>query len=186
LVDVAELDLADVVVSFLEAKRTGTTKSAGKGKLSTPRPGGDPATSSNGGVPAADRAFTDREREDLALAIVAAAVAQNRGWDLEDIRDQSLTGADARDPKAGVWVELKTHLKDLPDSVRLERSEAERAAKEKGKYVLALVWNLEHPRVPRVALIADPMKRLDADLIRGMRLTGLRDLAEMSAINIDE
>jgi hypothetical protein len=65
--------------------------------------------------------------EDLALAILAEIVAQDRGRELGDIRDQDLTGADARDPKA-----------------RVGRAESPNSWMR----VLALVWTLSIPACP--------------------------------------
>lgn len=187
LVNLDELDPGSVKVVFLEGKRAGKYKSLKQKRLVDPRKeGGGAGAGRREFAPSGDRDYTDRNREDVALALITQALAHERGLDLEDIRDEGGTGADAHDPKAEIWVELKAHGRDLPDNIRLEPSEAERAAEARGNYLLALVWNLEAPRTPRLAVIPDPIKRLDTYLGRGMRLTGIRELAERSSVSLDE
>ena len=107
-------------------------------------------------------------------------LAQQEGLELEDTRDRNDVGADAVDRDRDIWVELKAHARDLPETLRFPTSEAIRAAEKRASYWLVVVWNLEKPRTPRFVAIADPLYRLDTYLGRGLELTGLRDLAEKS------
>jgi hypothetical protein len=65
--------------------------------------------------------------------------------------------------------------------LRLEPAEAQRAEEKRANYWLVVVWNLEKPRTPEFAVIPDPLRRLDTYLGRGLKLTGVRDLAEQSS-----
>ena len=107
-------------------------------------------------VRAGNRDYTEEEKEDLALDLVATVLAMQKGLRLEDIRDQPNAGADAVDRQRDIWVELKAHGKDMPDVIRLEPSEFELAERKKGKYLLAIVWGLEASRKPDYVLISDP------------------------------
>lgn len=42
---------------------------------------------------------------------------------------------------------------------------------------LVVVWNLEEPRTSEFVVIPDPIRRLDAYLANGLRLTGIRESA---------
>jgi hypothetical protein len=64
--------------------------------------------------------------------------------------------------------------------VRLEPSQAQRAHDKRGHYWLVIVWNLEKPRLPDFVVIPDPLRRLDTYLARGLRLSGVSELAAQS------
>jgi hypothetical protein len=85
--------------------------------------------------------------------------------------------ADAVDQDKDIWVELKTHGREAADTLRLEPAEAQRAEKKRGRYWLVIVWNLEKPRTPEFVVIPDPVHRLDTYLGRGLKLTGVSELA---------
>jgi hypothetical protein len=181
LVDLADLQLDRIDAVFLEGKRRTRLRVPAKTKL---RQGGresnSAARSSGAGEPVSHAQYTPREREDAAFAIVDAVLAKKRGVNLEDTRDQNDIGADAVDRERDIWVELKAHGRDLPESLRFTRSEAMRAEQKRGSYWLVVVWDLEKPRLPKFAVIPDPLHRLDTYLGRGLELTGLRDLAARS------
>jgi hypothetical protein len=183
LVDLDEVRLGAVSGTFLEAKRRGTLKAARNAKLSSPKKTGGEEGSSAGGPRSARRQYTDREREDAGYAIVEAVLRSSRRLELDDIRDQPSTGADAVDRKRDIWIELKAHGQDAPDSIRLEPAEAERAEEKRGSYWLIVIWNLEKPRTPEFVVIPDPLHPLDTYLGRGLKLTGVRELAEQSRQN---
>jgi hypothetical protein len=179
LVDLETLDLRTVAGSFLEGKRRGTLKMKTPAKLKSPTRPADGQRHDTGGVGGADhRGYTDREREDAAYLIVEAILGRERDLKLVDIRNEDNAGADAYDDRKDIWIELKAHGRDLPDSLRLEPPEAERAKEKKGHYWLVPVWDLEAPRTPRFAVIPDPVRRLDVYSARGLALTGIRSLAE--------
>ena len=175
LVDLSTLDLRKVKATFLEAKRRGVLKATGKTTLGEPKP--PSGRGSGGGRRSGDRHYGDRDREDKAYDIVEAVLADARGLQLEDTRDQPGVGADAVDREKDIWIELKAHGRDASDTLRLEPSEALRAEEKRGKYWLVVVWNLERPRTPEFVVIPDPLHRLDTYLASGVRLTGVQELA---------
>lgn len=185
LVDVDGLQLEKVEATFLEAKRNTKMKVPAKTKLSPGRAkrNGSNASGNDTHRRTAFAGYTDRDREDVALEIVSAMLERDRGLDLEDIRNQHDAGADAIDRKQDIWVEIKAHGRDVSESLRFPRSEAERARQKRGNYWLVVVWDLEAPRVPKMVVVPDPMHRLDTYLGNGMRLVGLRDLVEKSKID---
>jgi hypothetical protein len=110
-----------------------------------------------------------------------SAVFRDEGRaELRYIGDQPSAGADAVDDERDIWVELKTHGQEADDTIRLEPAEAELADKKHGRYWLVVVWNLEKPRTPAFVVIPDPLRRLDTYLAKGLRLTGIRELAVTS------
>lgn len=179
LVDLDELRLSAVNATFLEGKRRGKLKASPGAKVSDPS-----KTRERGGTGrrprAGQRHYTDRDREDVAWTLVDAMLSASHGLVLEDIRDQPTTGADAVDRDQDIWVELKAHGQDAGDSLRLEPAEAQRAEEKRGNYWLVVVWNLEKPRTPELVVIPDPLRRLDTYLGRGLKLTGIRELAAHS------
>lgn len=180
LVNLDDLQLDQIDATFLEGKRRTQLRVPAKTKLDSGRRR-DTATRTSAGERASHTQYTPRDREDVAFAIVEAVLAEKRGLSLEDTRDQNDAGADAVDRKQDIWVELKAHGRDLPESLRFPRSEAIRAEQKRGKYWLVVVWSLEKPRTPKFVVIPDPLRRLDTYLGRGLELTGLRDLAEKSS-----
>ena len=180
LIDLEELRLSAVNGTFLEAKRRGKLKASRSAKVSDPRKTRPRGGSGPGPVRSGQRHYTDRDREDVAYALVEAVLGESRGVVLEDIRDQATTGADAVDRGQDIWIEIKAHGQDAADTLRLEPAEAERAAEKRGNYWLVVVWNLEKPRTPELVVIPDPLRRLDTYVGRGLKLTGVRDLAAQS------
>jgi hypothetical protein len=178
LVALDELNLRNIRVTMLDSKRRSEIRAVRESPLRDPKPG--TANSGGGrpqGAPTANRGYSDREREDLALSIIREILHDTHGLNLEDLRDQKNTGADAVDRQQDVWVELKAHGREAPDTIRLEPSEAQRAREKRGRYWLVVAWNLERPRTPEYVIVPDPLHRLDAYLGRGMTLTGIRELS---------
>ncbi len=179
LVDLDDLPLDRIDAIFLEGKRSTQLKVPPKTTLGE----GRSATGSrqrSAGERSSHTHYTPRDREDVAFAIVDAVLGKERRLNLEDTRDQNDAGADAVDREQDIWIELKAHGRDVPESLRFPRSEALRAEQKRGNYWLVVVWDLEKPRTPKFVVIPDPLHRLDTYLGRGLELTGLRDLAEKS------
>jgi hypothetical protein len=177
LVSLDDLDLRNVRVTVLDSKHRGEIRAVRESPLKDPAPAPPNGVGRSSESTTATRGYSDREREDLALNIIREIFHDTYGLDLEDLRDQENTGADAVDRQQDVWVELKAHGRDVPDAVRLEPSEAKRAKEKRGKYWLVVAWNLEKPRTPEYVVIRDPLRRLDAYLGRGMTLMGVRELS---------
>jgi Protein NO VEIN, C-terminal len=165
--------------AFLEGKRRGKLKASTKTTLKDPKRRTGSSTAPKR-PRSGQRHYTDRDREDLAFDIVEAVLTETRGVHLDDIRHDASAGADAVDRDKGIWVELKTHGREPADSVRLEPAEAQRAHDARGRYWLVIVWNLEKPRTPEFVVIPDPLHRLDTYLARGLRISGVSELAVQS------
>lgn len=177
LVDLSELDLHEVGGVFVNKKRRGKLRVPARGKLVDPSPRENGRSDGKRPRRTGQTGYTDRDREDTAMVIVTAFLAETNGLELEDIRDQPNRGADAVDQAKDIWVELKAHGQGLPDTIRFEPAEAERAEAKRENYWLVVVWDLEKPRSPKFAVIPDPLRRLDTYLGRGLRLSGVHDLA---------
>ena len=179
--DADDLDLSQVRGLLLEGTRRGTTiRLSSKAKL-IPSTKTSSRPTAQRKERAGNRDYTEEDKEDLALDLVATALAKQKGLRLEDIRDQDNAGADAVDRQRDIWVELKAHGNDMPDVIRLEPSEFELAEKKKGKYLLAIVWGLEVSRKPDYVLISDPLRRLDRRISGRIHLSGIADLRRKSA-----
>jgi hypothetical protein len=178
LVDLDSLSLDHVKATFLEKKRRTRLKVPPKTKLSDSAQPKRAQAKARSGEQSTHPHYTSREKEDVAFAIVEAYLRAERGLDLEDVRDQNDAGADAVDRGQDIWVELKAHGRDLPDTLRFPRSEAIRAEEKRGHYWLVVVWDLEQPRTPKFSVVPDPLHRLDTYIGSGIQLTGLGDLAD--------
>jgi len=179
--DADELDLSQIRGLLLEGTRRGTTiRLSSRAKLIPPTKKSSRPTALSK-VRAGNRDYTEEEKEDLALDLVATVLAKQKGLRLEDIRDQPNAGADAVDRQRDIWVELKAHGRDIPDVIRLEPSEFELAESKKGNYLLAIVWGLEVSRKPDYVLISDPLRRLDRRISGRIHLSGIADLRRRSA-----
>ena len=177
LVDLEELDMSSVVVKVASASRNGKFRFPEKRRLAQPKSNDSPESKlPASGTRAGDRTYTATDREDHALAIAEAWLADNENLELEDIRTQGNVGADALDRTKDIWVEIKAFGRERGDTVTLEPSEAERAKEKGDRYWLVLVWNLEKPRVPQVQIVQNPLARLDTFLGRGIKLVGLNEL----------
>lgn len=181
LVDLEDLRLDEMEAVFLEDQRRTRLKVPAKTKIDAGERTNGSRPRAAGGERSPHTAYTDRDREDTAFAIVDAVLSAERGLDLEDTRNQNGAGADAVDRRQDIWVELKAHGRDLPETLRFPSSEAARAEEKRGNYWLVVVWNLEKPRTPQFVVIPDPLYRLDTYLGRGLELTGLRDLARSAS-----
>ena len=181
--ELVELDdelLRDVDATFLQAKRRGKLTAARGTKLKAPKGRKAQRSDASRPVRAGQRHYTDRDREDVAYALVEAVLASSHALELEDIRDQGGAGADAVDREKDIWIEIKAHGQEIDDNVRFESSEAERADEKRGTIGWSL-YGISRSRGDR---------RLPSFLIRcgvstpiwgrGLKLTGIRQLAEQS------
>jgi hypothetical protein len=177
LVDLQALDIDSVSVSVVATDRQGklmveqqrTPKSPNRKRASAAAERRIKPTS-------AARDYNDTEREDAGYRLAEAKLLEIYGLNLDDLRDQPDVGADAFDAETDIWVELKTHAQGRPDTVRLEPSQAERAREKGERYLLVIIWGLEAPSVPEILVVHNPLRRLDAWLGRGIKLTGLAAL----------
>jgi hypothetical protein len=175
LVNLDELDLSAIKATMVATGRTGKFRSPAPKPLTTPTristSGSSAARSSAGNT-----LYSPVEREDTGFAVIAACLRESYGLSLEDIRSQGDVGADAVDHDQDIWVEMKAHGRERPDTVSLQASEAKRAKEKGNRYWLAVVWNLEKPRTPELLVVQNPLAKLDTYLGSGIKLAGLDDI----------
>lgn len=144
------------------------------GTSSLPRP------SLNGTAPrgqAIPRAFTDLDKETVGLALLRKVIETDTVT-ITDHRGQHGLGADAQD-NLGRFYELKVHLGQEPDVVRMEDSEIRRALSAPDTYFLVVVSNVEGTDArPKVRIIPDPLHQLTVTQSGAITLSGVRAAAD--------
>jgi hypothetical protein len=165
----------------------------GRGRKSPPtklRPPGDgngrgAGTGAGGGSNGTGRArigYSVEELQALGLEVLDKYLREMFSVELVDQHHIKRVGSDAVDELAGLWIEMKAHGRDIPDTETLTAHEAERAWKEGPNYLLAVVGGLEQGERARVRIFSDPLKRLDYYPDRGIRLAGVRKKKTVKAI----
>ena len=100
--------------------------------------------------------------------------------EIVDLRAQHRVGADAVD-SLDRFFELKVHLGDEPDVIRLEESEIRRALSTPD-FFLVVVSNIEGADArPKVRIIVDPVHQLSMAQSSSVSFTGVRS-AEHSLV----
>ncbi|WP_421735724.1 sacsin N-terminal ATP-binding-like domain-containing protein [Cellulomonas sp.] len=134
----------------------------------------DPVRSNPSKPPAPGRGplnYTAEERESLGLELLRLLLAADDAT-LTDVRHQPNVGADAVDDH-GRFFELKVHAGAIPDSVRLEDSQVQRALTNT-EFYLVLVGNVEIGQgAPEVRIIHDPLHHLTPEPRGSVHLTGI-------------
>lgn len=106
----------------------------------------------------------------MALARMVLAGDED---EIADLRTQRGVGADAVD-SLDRFFELKVHLGDEPDVIRLEESEIRRALSTPD-FFLVVVSNVEGPDAhPKVRIIVDPVHQLTMTQSSAVSFTGVR------------
>jgi hypothetical protein len=115
--------------------------------------------------------YTAQERESAGLELLRQVLAGD-DTTLTDVRHQPNVGADAVDDR-GRYYELKVHAGAIPDTVRLEDSQIQRAMTTEAFY-LVLVGNAEDGQGnPEVRIIHDPLHHLQVQPQGAVHLTGV-------------
>lgn len=115
--------------------------------------------------------YTPEERETAGLELLRLVLASDDN-SLTDVRHQPNVGADAIDDH-GRFYELKVHAGAIPDTVRLEDSQIQRAMTTPDFY-LVLVGNVEDGQGdPEVRIIHDPLHHLQVQPQGAVHLTGV-------------
>ncbi|MBN0974579.1 MULTISPECIES: sacsin N-terminal ATP-binding-like domain-containing protein [unclassified Gordonia (in: high G+C Gram-positive bacteria)] len=103
--------------------------------------------------------YTAQEREDAGLELLRLVLASD-DCELTDVRHQPKVGADAVDDQDRYY-ELKVHQGAIPDTVKLEDSQIQRAMAAPDDFFLVLVGNIEDGHgSPEVRIIHDPLHHL--------------------------
>ena len=145
------------------------SSSTGEPKLKEPRYD-QPKKPSTGGRGPLN--YTPEERESAGLDLLRMVLAGD-DCSLTDVRHQPKVGADAVDDR-GRYYELKVHQGAIPDTVKLENSEIERAMAATDDFFLVLVGNVEEGQGnPEVRIIHDPLHHLKVQPQGAVHLTGV-------------
>jgi hypothetical protein len=92
---------------------------------------------------------------------------------LTDVRHEPNVGADAVDDD-GRYYELKVHQGAIPDTVKLEDSQIQRAMTAPDDFFLVLIGNVEDGQGnPEVRIIHDPLHHLRVQPQGAVHLTGV-------------
>lgn len=179
LVDPATLVMQDIAGEFIagmprgdvDTGPPGGSGAAGSGKPKLKDPNRDkPKQPSGGGRGPLN--YTAQEREDAGLELLRMVVA-GADCTLTDVRHQPNVGADAVDDR-GRYYELKVHQGAIPDTVKLEDSQIQRAMAAPDDFFLVIVGNVEDGNGnPEVRIIHDPLHHLTVQPQGAVHLTGV-------------
>jgi len=137
------------------------------GPLRPPDRRGDPPRSGTSAP-----TFTPLDKESVGMALVRTVLAGDEE-EIADLRAQRGVGADAID-QLNRFFELKVHLGDEPDVIRLEESEVRRALSTPD-FFLVVVSGVEGADArPRVRIIVDPVHQLTMQPSSTVVFTGVR------------
>jgi hypothetical protein len=115
--------------------------------------------------------YTPEERETAGLELLRRVLAADETT-LTDVRHQPNVGADAVDDH-GRYYELKVHAGPVPDSVKLEDSQIERALTT-SEFYLVVVGNVEDGNAdPEVRIIHDPLHQLTPQPRGSVHVSGI-------------
>lgn len=180
LVEVAALELnapEGAIIAGPEPSTPGGSNVDGggpsrKGKLRDPDRGNPKRPSGAGRGPLN---YTAEERETAGLDLLRRAL-EGDGTILTDVRHQPNVGADAVDDK-GRFYELKVSIGAMPDIVRLEDSQIQRALTTDDFY-LVVVSNVEAGQGdPEILIIHDPLQHLTPEPQGAVHLSGVLSAA---------
>lgn len=116
--------------------------------------------------------FTLLDKESVGMALARMVLAGDER-EIADLRAQRGVGADAVD-SLDRFFELKVHLGDEPDVIRLEESEIVRALGTPD-FFLVVVSNVEGADArPKVRIIVDPVHQLTMSQSSSVNFTGVR------------
>lgn len=118
------------------------------------------------------RAYTDLEKESVALALVRRVFASDE-QEIRDLRAQYGVGADAVDALERFF-ELKAYAGPEPDHIMLQESQIRRAMSTRN-FFLVVVSELERENTsPKVRIILDPLSQLSISEASSVTFTGVR------------
>lgn len=165
-------DLSQKVVDVIAVNDRGARKSAQRRGLKDEHPAGRRIGGSKPAPQTAPLAYSDEEKEDLALRVLQIAINGDSA-ELRDYRHLRGVGADALD-KLHRYFELKASYGSMPDDITLTAHEAERAVREGDKFFLAVVAGLEEGYETVVKIFPNPLRTLDLRPTTSVTLTGIR------------
>lgn len=161
----------------------GARDSGGKGKLKDP----DPSQPKKPGAGRGPLNYTPEERESTGLELLRRVMAADYDVTLTDVRHQPNVGADVVDNR-GRYYELKVHGGAIPDTVKLENSQIQRALTT-DEFYLVLVGGVEEGQGnPEVRITHDPLHHLAPEPHGAVHLSGVlsADIAVSWSFAADE
>lgn len=154
-------------------KPRGTSKGTTKRRQLANPPSGDGEGQSPHGGQALLRAYSDGDREKLAVDVLRRILETDKRT-LRDLRKVANLGADVVD-NLKKYFEIKSAAGDMPDVVSLQYSELERSLERPaGHWFLVVVSGLEQGYETSVRFIADPLRHLTWADHGSVSLSGVR------------
>jgi hypothetical protein len=127
--------------------------------------------------------FTALDKETVGLELTRLIFSSD-DEDMADLRAQRRVGADAIDD-LNRFFELKVHLGDEPDTIRLEETQIRRAL-ETPNFFLVVVSNVEGINArPKVRIIVDPVHQLSMTESSSVTFTGVRSAEHSLVYNLE-
>lgn len=149
----------------------GKLKPSRKPKLKEPGNRGTDVGDGGSGK-SAPMGYTDSDREQLALQLLAAVVTKHK-TKLKDFTKLKSIGADIGDGLSRFF-EVKAYSGEMPEVVSIEMSEILRAQKSGRDFYLAVVAGLEEGYPTVIKLFAKPLETLDWTRGTSIKLAGVK------------
>ena len=131
-----------------------------------------PDIGQSGGSRSAPMSYTDHDREQLALRILGAVLAEHKTV-LKDFTRLKSVGADIGDGLRR-YFEVKAYSGEMPDIVSIEVSQIMRAQRSGKDFYLAVVAGLEEGYRTVIKLFARPLETLDWTSGTSFKLAGVK------------
>jgi hypothetical protein len=167
------LAIGEIVLLSGNKPRRISTGSPKRQALATPPSDRGDSEKPLGGQAALLRAYSDADREKLAVEILRRIVETDKRT-LRDLRKVANLGADVVD-NLDKYFEIKSSAGEMPDVVSLQYSELERSfERPRGHWYLVVVSGLEDGYETKVRFIADPLRHLTWADQGSVSLSGVR------------
>ena len=156
-------------------------KGSKRGRVISPKPRGSPPASPPGprrgskgrGPGTRPKAYSERDKEQLAIELLEAAIREPANDELRDLTGVKGFGADAIDELKRLF-EIKAHGGEIPDSIRIEASQVQRAIHSGRDFFLAVFGGLEDDYEAAVLRVfATPLSTLDWESGTQVQLKGV-------------
>jgi hypothetical protein len=169
-------DLSEKVVDVAGEDNEAAAKQSRRRGLRDDIPAGKRIGDSRPSPPTAPLAYSDKEKEELALQILQKAINGDSA-ELRDYHHLRGVGADALD-KLRRYFEIKVSYGAMPDDVTLLANQVERAVREGNKFFLAVIAGLEEGYDTAVRIFPNPLRTLKPKPNTSVTLTGITECKE--------
>lgn len=169
-----DLAIGDVTVDAGSKPRSRDQAASKKGKgLVDPPPAGDGDGTDGRPGGAILRAYTDTDRQQLAVGVLRRVLETDKRT-LRDLTRVANLGADVVD-NLDKFFEIKAAAGEMPDVIRLQHSELERSLERSpGHWFLAVIAGLEEGFETRIRFVVDPLKNLTWSNSGAVNFSGVR------------